>query len=148
MSENTRAFAPFHTERLDSGVTVVELGGEIDLRTAPPLTALLDTLTTGRRPDLVVDLRPVSFLDCSGLRLLCRARNRTLARHGRLRLVSDSGHFLRILAHARLSGVFEVHTQLPPLPAHTVGPAPTTGVTPTGPTGWCTSRAFTALPTR
>ncbi|MGI5347063.1 STAS domain-containing protein [Streptomyces sp. CA-250714] len=113
MYENLIESAPCHTERLVGGVTVVELSGEIDIRTAPSLGARLDALTAGPRPELVVDLRSVSFIDCSGLRLLCRARNRTVARRGRLRLVTDSRSFLRILKHTRLVGVFEVHHRLP-----------------------------------
>ncbi|MGP3987173.1 STAS domain-containing protein [Streptomyces sp. 3N207] len=113
MCENILESAPGHTERLDGGVTVMELRGEIDIRTAPFLAARLDRLTAGPHPDLVLDLRSVSFMDCSGLRLLCRARNRTLARGGRLRLVTGSSHFLRILKHTGLAGLFEVHPRLP-----------------------------------
>lgn len=91
---------------------MVEVRGEIDILTAPPLAARLDALSAGSRPDLVLDLRPMSFIDCSGLRLLCRARNRTLDRHGRLRLVSDSCCFLRILRGTQLAGVFEIHPEL------------------------------------
>ena len=63
-------------------------------------------------PDLVVDLRDVSFIDCSGLRVLCRARRRVEARHGRLRLLSDDPSFLRILRRTGLGGAFEVHSRL------------------------------------
>ncbi|MBO8187710.1 STAS domain-containing protein [Streptomyces spirodelae] len=124
MSENPIEFAPRCTERGDGGVTVVELSGEIDLRTAPPLIALLDALTAGPRPDLVLDLRPVTFLDCSGLRLLCRARNRAVERHGRLRLITESRRFRRIIQHARLTGVFEVHDRLPEIPVPAADSAP------------------------
>ncbi|WP_367325245.1 STAS domain-containing protein [Streptomyces sp. HUAS ZL42] len=98
-----------HTERLVGGATVVELRGEIDLLSEPPLSARLDELTAGPHPDLVLDLRAVSFIDCAGLRVLCRARNRTTARGGRLRLIADSPNFLRILRHTGLAGVFEIH---------------------------------------
>ncbi|WP_327087529.1 STAS domain-containing protein [Streptomyces viridochromogenes] len=80
-------------------------------------------MASGPRPDLVVDLRPVSFIDCSGLGVLCRTRNRVLARRGRLRLVIGSSRVLRILRAAGLGGVFEVHPDLsralaPAPPAH------------------------------
>lgn len=83
--------------------------------------ARLDNLTAAVHPDLVVDLRAVSFIDCAGLRLLCRARNRVLERHGRLRLVTDSGCFLRILSGAGLDGVFEIYDRLPEALAPTPG---------------------------
>ncbi|MFD7136793.1 STAS domain-containing protein [Streptomyces sp. NPDC059894] len=113
MSEHHDGSAHHHTERVVGGTTVVELRGEIDLLTASPLSARLDALTSRPRPDLVVDLRPVSFIDCSGLNVLCRARNRILAGHGRLRLVVDSDGLLRVLRLARLADVFEILSHLP-----------------------------------
>jgi len=62
----------------------------------------------GPCPDLVLDPRPATFNDGSGLRLLCRARNRVLARQGRLRLAADSGRLLRILRPALLANAFEI----------------------------------------
>ncbi|GAA2473996.1 STAS domain-containing protein [Streptomyces longisporus] len=108
MADISTGPAPCHTERVIGGTTVVEMRGEIDMLTATPLSARLDTLTAGPRPHLVLDLRPVTFIDGSGLRLLCRARNRVLARQGRLRLVVDSGRLLRILRVALLADVFEI----------------------------------------
>ncbi|QKV97101.1 STAS domain-containing protein [Streptomyces sp. NA02950] len=105
--------APRRTDRAVGRTTVVELRGEIDILTAPPLEARLDELTAAVLSDLVVDLRAVSFIDCTGLRVLCRARNRLMERHGRLRLVTDSSQFLRILSGAGLDGVFEICERLP-----------------------------------
>ncbi|KUM97344.1 hypothetical protein AQI88_08560 [Streptomyces cellostaticus] len=93
--------------------TVVPLHGEIDLLTATALAQRLDELTAHPRPDLVLDLRPVSFIDCTGLGVLCRTRKRVLSRRGRLRLVADSAGLLLILRATGLSGVFEVLPQLP-----------------------------------
>ncbi|MFF4550091.1 STAS domain-containing protein [Streptomyces sp. NPDC001435] len=59
----------------------------------------------------------MTFIDCSGLRLLCRARNRVRARQGRLRLVADTGRSLHILQSTCLGGVFEIHPGLPPAPS-------------------------------
>ncbi|MET8247675.1 STAS domain-containing protein [Streptomyces sp. NPDC005202] len=60
----------------------------------------------------MLDLRPVTFIDCAGLRLLCRARTRARARHGRLRLVTDGARFQRLLRLAQLADVFENHVRL------------------------------------
>ncbi|MFJ4640972.1 STAS domain-containing protein [Streptomyces hygroscopicus] len=112
MVETLITSAPRHTERSVGGTTVVALHGDIDILTASPLGVRLDDLTAALHPDLVVDLRAVSFIDCAGLRVLCRARNRTVERHGRLRLVTGSGQFLRILGGAGLDGVFEIYDRL------------------------------------
>ncbi|MCX5367519.1 STAS domain-containing protein [Streptomyces sp. NBC_00124] len=113
MSEkHTRRVPPLVARKVD-GTTIVTLHGEIDLVTAIPLASRLDAFSSGPHPDLVLDLRPVSFIDCAGLGVLCRTRNRVGARHGRLRLVTESGGFLRVLRAAGLGGVFEVHPRLP-----------------------------------
>lgn len=91
----------------------MELYGEIDILTAPSVMSCLDELTAPAHPDLVVDLRAVSFIDCAGLGLLCRARKRVLDRHGRLRLVSDSVRLLRVMKAAGLVGAFEISDRLP-----------------------------------
>lgn len=112
MTEIHTTAALHSSERVIAGTTVVALRGEIDLLTAQPLSARLDMLTAGPRPDLVLDLRALSFIDCAGLGVLCRARNRTAARGGRLRIVTGRTGFLRILRHAQLGGVFEIHARL------------------------------------
>ncbi|UOB08105.1 STAS domain-containing protein [Streptomyces sp. HP-A2021] len=113
MSDTSIGSTPHPTERTVGGTTVVTVCGEIDLLTAPGLAGRLDVLTAGPCPDLVLDLGAVSFMDCTGLGVLCRARNRAMARHGRLRLVTDSTFFRWTLRHAGLAGVFEVLPCLP-----------------------------------
>ncbi|WP_306921670.1 STAS domain-containing protein [Streptomyces luteogriseus] len=90
---------------LQVGTThVVTLRGDLDLLAAPALRARRDMLTAGPCPDLVLDLRPVSFIDCSGLGVLCRVRNRVRARHGRLRLVTGSASLRRVQRHTGMAG--------------------------------------------
>ncbi|MFD5626675.1 MULTISPECIES: anti-sigma factor antagonist [unclassified Streptomyces] len=79
------------------GHTVLELHGEIDILAAVEITPYLDSATGGPTPQVVIDLRPVEFFDCSGLRLLYRARRRVLDRDGRLYLVCTHPLTLRIL---------------------------------------------------
>ncbi|MGW2648905.1 STAS domain-containing protein [Streptomyces sp. NPDC001393] len=123
-TEHRTAPEALAAHRVADGATVVVLHGEIDLLTAPALSRRLDALTACSRPDLVLDLRPVTFIDCAGLGVLCRARNRTSARQGRLRLITESAGFRRILRVTGLGDVFEVHTRLPhPLPGAQGGAA-------------------------
>ncbi|MDF3299119.1 STAS domain-containing protein [Streptomyces tropicalis] len=99
-----------------AGATVVTLCGAVDVASVPALRLRLDTLTAGCRPDLVLDLRTVPFIDCAGLGVLCRVRNRVEARDGRLRLLSRSAGFRRILRHTGLAGTFEVLPELAETP--------------------------------
>ncbi|WP_151478294.1 STAS domain-containing protein [Streptomyces albicerus] len=105
--------------RVVGGTTVVRLRGEIDILTAAPLSVRLDVLTAGPSPELVLDLRFVTFIDCSGLGALCRARNRTKERGGRLRLVTSSTRILRLLRLTDLTRVFDVYPRLSDALAHT-----------------------------
>ncbi|MBL3666138.1 STAS domain-containing protein [Streptomyces sp. M2CJ-2] len=113
MPQNPSRSVAEPSERTVAGTTVVTPRGELDLRTVPVLSRRLDALTDRAFPDLVLDLRAVSFIDCSGLGVLCRARNRVLARGGRLRLITDRPSFLRVLHHVRLTGVFELLSRPP-----------------------------------
>jgi anti-anti-sigma factor len=90
------------------GRTVLEFRGEIDILTAQEIRPHLDAVTGRPRPDVVIDLTPVEFFDCSGLRLLYRARSRVLDRGGELRLVCADRMVLRIL---RVTGL---HDLVPP----------------------------------
>jgi len=120
MAESNSEPAPVDTVRSVAGTTVAALRGELDLLAAPPLGARLDELSAPARPDLVLDLRAVSFIDCSGIGVLCRTRNRVTARDGRLRLVTQSPDFVRMLRQVGLAGVFEVYDRL----SDALAPAP------------------------
>ncbi|MEV6121740.1 anti-sigma factor antagonist [Streptomyces sp. NPDC052077] len=94
----------------DGGHIVLALRGEIDISTATEIGPYLDR-ETGRPGALVViDLGGVEFFDCSGLRLLYRARRRVLDRGGRVALVCAHPMTLRML---RITGLTRL---LPPLP--------------------------------
>lgn len=83
-----------HAER---GHTVLEFLGEIDIIAAEAILPLLDSATSRPAPRIVIDLRPVEFFDCSGLRLLHRARQRILAQGGELHLLCTHDLTLRVL---------------------------------------------------
>ncbi|WP_435226765.1 anti-sigma factor antagonist [Streptomyces sp. Tue6028] len=95
----------------DRGHVVLEFHGEIDILAALEITPALDAVTGGPAPQVVIDLRPADFFDCSGLRLLYRARRRVLARGGRLHLVCTQPLTLRVL---RATGLARL---LPPSPS-------------------------------
>ncbi|MET9365298.1 STAS domain-containing protein [Streptomyces sp. NPDC006632] len=88
------------------GITVVEIHGTIDLSTVPGIRVHIDAATAPHGAQVIVDLRPVEFLDCSALTLLCRARRRVLERDGRLALVCVRPWHLRILEVAGLRELF------------------------------------------
>ncbi|WP_406431767.1 anti-sigma factor antagonist [Streptomyces sp. NBC_00631] len=87
----------------DRGHTVLELRGEIDIAAATEIAPYLDRVTGQESARVVIDLLPVEFFDCSGLRLLYRARGRVLERGGQLQLVCAHPLTLRVLKVTGLS---------------------------------------------
>lgn len=108
MSDDATDTTPRIHRRADGASTLVTLGGEVDVLTAPGVSAALDALTGADRPDIVVDLRPVEFIDCSGLSALVRARRRAEEHAGRVRLVCRDEFTMRTLRATRLTQCFTI----------------------------------------
>lgn len=85
------------TEARD-GVTLVVLGGELDIYTVASFRADLDQLDPASTP-LVIDLTDVTLLDSSGLGALVSLLNRAREGEGQLGLICP---------HRRLRRVFEI----------------------------------------
>lgn len=82
-----------------TGPTVVHVGGEIDVYTAPALRRELDEQIHAGCTDLVVDLKAVTFMDSTGLGVLV----------GRLKLIRAQGGTMRVLgATERVHKVFTI----------------------------------------
>jgi anti-sigma B factor antagonist len=83
----------------------VAVRGEVEIATAPELTAALDEAIRTTSGPFVIDLASVGFLDSSGINCLMRARA-LLGRDDRtLALISPPGSTRRVLA---LVGVDEL----------------------------------------
>ncbi|MCC9690589.1 anti-sigma factor antagonist [Streptomyces sp. MNU103] len=96
--------------RHERGHAVLEFRGEIDIASATEIAPHLDRET--RRPGarVVLDLGGIEFFDCSGLRLLARARNQVLAGGGKCTWCARTRSPLRML---RITGLTRL---LPPRP--------------------------------
>ncbi|MDQ0994491.1 anti-sigma factor antagonist [Streptomyces sp. V3I7] len=92
------------------GHTVLEFRGEIDIAAATEMAPYLDRVTGRPGARVVIDLGHIEFFDCSGLRLLYRARTRVLDGGGQLRLVCAHPLTLRLFRATGLSRL------LPPQP--------------------------------
>lgn len=69
-------------------VCVVHADGEVDIATAHLLARALEAGLAGGRPTVVVDLRRISFVDCTGIGLLTAARCRAREQGTRLRILA------------------------------------------------------------
>ncbi len=113
----------------DDAITVVELHGEIDIVAAEALAPRLHRLTAAAGGEVIVDLRPVTFIDCSGLGLLCSLHERLMARGRRLRVLTTRPVTLKMLRLTRLHHAFVVHgsTARGPQRGRSAAEFPTTG---------------------
>jgi anti-sigma B factor antagonist len=99
------------TERIGDR-TVVCIGGEVDVYTAPKLREQLVTLVNDGFYHLVLDMERVDFLDSTGLRVLVGALKRVRAHEGTLRLVCTQERILKIFRITGLNKVFTIHTSV------------------------------------
>lgn len=90
------------------GTTVVSVGGEIDVYTAPALRETLDEHIADGRVRLVVDLEGVTFMDSTGLGVLVGRLKLVRAQDGSIRLVCSSDRVLKVFAITGLDKVFQI----------------------------------------
>lgn len=91
------------------GTTVVAVGGEIDVYTAPKLRDKITELVGNGSYDLVIDLEGVEFLDSTGLGVLVGGLKKVRAHDGSLRLVCPQDRLLKIFRITGLAKVFDIH---------------------------------------
>lgn len=88
-------------------VVAMSLGGELDIATAPRLESELRRVEGGRPSVLVIDLRQLSFIDSTGLRLLIGADARAREDERRVAFVPGPGSVHRVFQLALLDKRFE-----------------------------------------
>ncbi|MQA25335.1 MAG: anti-sigma factor antagonist [Micromonosporaceae bacterium] len=89
--------------------TVLEVGGEIDVYTAPRLRErLLELIAEGERR-LLVDLAGVEFLDSTGLGVLVGVQRLLGAQGGHLGLVCRQERILKVFRITGLDRFFDMH---------------------------------------
>ncbi|MBV8984983.1 MAG: STAS domain-containing protein [Acidimicrobiia bacterium] len=74
---------------------VLTVRGEIDVTTTPRVRAQLISLLSEGKPNVIVDLEGVDFLDSSGLGALVAALKLARSRSGELRIVCDQQRSVR-----------------------------------------------------
>jgi anti-sigma B factor antagonist len=96
--------------RLDSGVAVVTVTGEVDVSTSPSLRdGLLRVITDEVPRGLVVNLASVSFIDSTGVGVLVGIWHRARAATRCLALAAPSGQARGVLEATGLATVLPVY---------------------------------------
>ncbi len=97
------------TTRTEGAYEVIEVGGEVDVYTAPRLREALVEAIDGGRIHLVVDVEKVEFLDSTGLGVLVGALKRVRSDGGSLDIVCTHQRILKIFEITGLDKVFGLH---------------------------------------
>lgn len=90
-------------------LSVIAVGGEIDVYTAPRLREEISRLVASGRYRLVVDLEQVDFLDSTGLGVLVGGLKKVRAHEGSMSLVCSQERLLKIFRITGLAKVFPIH---------------------------------------
>jgi anti-sigma B factor antagonist len=89
--------------------SIVEVGGEIDVATAPRLREQLISLVNDERYQIVVDMAAVDFIDSTGLGVLISGLKRVKTRGGTFALSCTEPRILKVFEITGLLAVFPVH---------------------------------------
>jgi anti-sigma B factor antagonist len=95
--------------RTAAGYPVVEVGGEIDVYTAPKLRETIVALVDAGQYHLVVDLERVEFLDSTGLGVLVGGLKKLRAHDGSMQLICTQERLLKIFRITGLDRVFTLY---------------------------------------
>ena len=96
------------------GIEVIDVGGEIDISTAPRLRELLIDMVSKNNYQLIVNMDKVEFLDSTGLGVLVGGLKRVRAHDGSLDLVCTQERILKIFKITGLTSVFGIYQSCGP----------------------------------
>lgn len=100
------------TSRTVDDFEIIEVGGEIDVYTAPKLREGIVAAIDAGHTRLIIDVQKVDFLDSTGLGVLVGALKRVRADGGSLDIVCTHDRLLKIFAITGLDKVFGLHTTI------------------------------------
>ena len=112
MASFHETYPPFEvTVQRDDGVATTVVSGELDLATAPSLSAAVAAHGDARL--LVLDLTAVTFLDSTGVRVLIEADRACTGSGSRLVVLAGDGPVRRVLELCELDGRLALVTEHP-----------------------------------
>lgn len=97
-----------YNQRQESGFTVIELSGEVDLSCSPDARQqILDVIEAGQ--NLLVDMSGVTYIDSSGVASLVEGYQAARKKAQQFGLIAVSQSAMSVLNLARLDKVFPIH---------------------------------------
>ena len=96
-------------EQIDADTHVIELGGEIDLYTAPEFKERMVQVIEDGKKQVIVDLSKATFIDSTTLGVLVGGVKRLRTNDGQLSLVCSDRNITKIFEITGLDRVFTIH---------------------------------------
>jgi anti-sigma B factor antagonist len=96
-------------EQIDADTHVIELGGEIDLYTAPEFKERMVQVIEDGKKQVIVDLSKATFIDSTTLGVLVGGVKRLRPAGGTLALVCSDPNIVKIFEITGLDRVFPIH---------------------------------------
>lgn len=96
--------------REQDGHTLVAVGGEIDVYTAPRLRDKITELVNSGHHSLIIDMENVDFLDSTGLGVLVGGLKKIRAQDGTMSLICSQDRLLKIFKITGLAKVFTIYS--------------------------------------
>lgn len=96
-------------EQIDADTHVIELGGEIDLYTAPEFKERMVQVIEDGKKQVIVDLSKATFIDSTTLGVLVGGVKRLRPAGGTLALVCSDQNIVKIFEITGLDRVFPIH---------------------------------------
>ncbi|CAN5198040.1 anti-sigma factor antagonist BldG [soil metagenome] len=100
------------SSRAEGDYEIIEVGGEIDVYTAPKLREAIVGAVDSGKVSLIVDVERVDFLDSTGLGVLVGALKRVRGEGGSLDIVCTHERLLKIFQITGLDKVFGLHSSV------------------------------------
>ncbi len=97
-----------HPNSNNAPVTVLALTGRVDAHTVPQLQNRIQTVSSAKPSNLIIDLSAVDFMDSSGLAALVQGMRRCQATGGRLCLSNPQQPVRMVLELTRLDKAIRI----------------------------------------
>ena len=88
---------------------VIQVSGEVDLYNVSELKRALFSITDGRHPSVIVDMKNVNYMDSSGIGALVAGQKKMRAHNGKFALMNIHEDVLNILKLATLDRFFKIY---------------------------------------
>lgn len=88
---------------------IIEVSGEVDLYNVSELKKALFSITDGKFPNVVVDMKNVNYMDSSGIGALVAGQKKMKAHNGKFALINIHDDVLNILKLATLDKFFKIY---------------------------------------